>query len=122
MIEEAYCSFEVAKLLEEKGFAAECLHFYTLNGIRHIYDHYHNFDMHDIIECPTHQMAMCWLREVHNLCISIYPAAYRYGFTIDKSNTGSELCDETIISDYGEIKTYEEATEVALKYVLEHLI
>lgn len=63
MIEEAYVSFDTAKLLKEKGFDEECFRFYmpTGNG-RWKYEHYHDFDISDRIECPTQQMAMRWLR------------------------------------------------------------
>ena len=60
MIQEAYCSYEVAKLLKEKGFN---------EPIRCWYDNYQDFHEEGVrmrntdclpptIMCPTHQMAM----------------------------------------------------------------
>ena len=149
MIKEAYCSFEVAKLLKEKGFPQE-------------YDIYHSMvyneeDYEDEYEvqrmvletrlikagtassypigvpepkcyCPTHQMAMAWLREEHNKYCDIgYDIDLNWFFQI------IELKELKEHFDYSELKyyyaensinfnTYEEAVEAALKYVLENLI
>lgn len=73
MITEDYCSFEIAKLLKEKGFN---------EPIRCWYDNFQDFHEEGVrmsntdclpptIMCPTHQMAMKWLREVHQLHISV---------------------------------------------------
>lgn len=71
MIKEAYCSFEISKLLKEKGFNENVRAWYN------IYDKV-NIDFrvspdapHLQIPCPTHQMTMAWLREVHNIHIEI---------------------------------------------------
>ena len=125
MIEEAYCSFEVARLLEEKGFN-EVVHAY-----HNIYDKV-NLDFnvsvdapHLQIPCPTHQMAMRWLREVHN--IGIFPSTYThisdrktihsYGTAIINLKTYELMTDSYLAND-----TYEEAVEAALRYCLENLI
>ena len=71
MIKEAYCSFEVSKLLKEKGFNERSYCYYYLNGeIRQaIADApWNNGVMEPILICaPTHQMAMAWLREEKNI-------------------------------------------------------
>lgn len=68
MIKEAYCSFEVAKLLKEKGFTEECEYFYDWYKES---ESYHicskggtcnNEKYPDEYSMPTHQMAMAWLR------------------------------------------------------------
>ena len=69
MIREQYVSFEVAKLLKEKGFDEPCQYFYkfcsneiyrgTLFTNTQIGDKFYN--------APTQQMAMRWLREVHHI-------------------------------------------------------
>ena len=80
MITEDYCSYGIAKLLKEKGFNEPC---------RAYWDDQPKLDMHTLFfsvepiknseqianntSCPTHQMAMKWLREIHNICITIYP-------------------------------------------------
>lgn len=130
MIQEAYCSYEVSKLLKEKGFGEECSYRYiaepdykTLefvcspigNGSKYLYN------------APSHQMAMAWLREVHNKHCDI-------GYDIDL-NWFFQIIDlkETVEYDYPETKyyhaenetgfnTYEDAVEAALKYVLKNLV
>lgn len=67
-------------------------------------------------------MAMAWLREVHNLCISIY-YLFPYGYTIDILYTDKD----THFTEFRKIRnnqydTYEDAVEAALKYTLENLI
>lgn len=124
MITEDYCSYEVAKLLKEKGFDCWCEHYIFEN-----YEDYksegtgsptnwNKYGGHTSI--PSLSLAMKWLREVHNLCIAPYAAAYRYGFTIDKCDTGSNICNDDVINE--ELITYEEAVDAALKYCLTELI
>ena len=135
MIEEAYVSFEVAKLLKEKGFDEYCRYFYDCETPNTGYlsnkkygESVHNskvYDGRNLAACPTHQVAMAWLRKNHNICITIYP---------DKEN-GYEavLYDikndvEIVLQSFGVYgihiykENYEEAIESALKYVLENLI
>lgn len=129
MIKEAYVSFEVAKLLKEKGnFNVPCLRVYDKNGIVCIrysgFDIPHNYTNTMLYLCPTHQMAMAWLREVHNIFIVIEPNLYDYS----NEKISSYMCSlwqgdnyyENLLSK--DFPSYEEAVEVALKYVLENLI
>lgn len=148
MITEDYVSFEVAKLLKEKGFPQE-------------YDVYHSMiyneeDYEDEYEvqrmvlqtrlvkagtlssypvgvpepkcyCPTLQMAMKWLREVHNIMVSPYALSLGYYFEIfDLTNrdiTGCKSLYKVGIPNKEDIlNTYEEAVEAAIKYCLENLI
>lgn len=74
MIEEDYVSFEIAKLLKEKGFDEPTTKSYYTEGFENpmIFSH----DLLPCIQtdeflCPTLQMAMKWLREVHHLVIQI---------------------------------------------------
>ena len=118
MIKEDYVSFETAKLLKEKEFDGECSRFYMPNGHgRGKYEHYHDFDISDRIECPTHQMAMKWLREVHKIFILIeqhMDMSYMWFTYQDGTWKG---CDRQSNNN-----SYEEACEVAIKYCLEKLI
>lgn len=120
MIKEDYCSFEVAKLLKEKGFDESCYTCYVEKEISH-YDYSStNYELIDgVISCPTIQMAMKWLREVHNIDICVFPYQFDYiGYSYEVKiykNKGMHFR----ITDS---KTYEEAVEVALKYTLECLI
>ena len=133
MIQEDYCSFEVAKLLKEKGFDEQCRDFYRQeNGNwlhRNTYEYnYFNLQMpiwKDCYACPTHQMAMKWLRKKYNIYISIQP-----DFPSDKDYKmcwcwSASILFENCISTTGYqcyIETYEDAVEASLKYCLENLI
>lgn len=72
MIEDKLVSFEVAKLLEEKGFDEPCRARYDHKGILYCEKYpieSSGAEMHNSILCPTQQMAMKWLRETHNIII-----------------------------------------------------
>ena len=72
-ITEDYVSFETAKFLKEKGFTSEkCYTAYDDNGNFFWYGDYSK-DRKNVIDAPTLQMAMKWLRKVHNLCIVPLP-------------------------------------------------
>lgn len=130
MILEDYCSYEISKLLKEKGFDT----FKPYGWDEELFDTEYprnfsiSFDSKEHwISCPTHQTAMKWLREVHNKHCDI-------GYDLDLG-WFFQIVDlkETVEYDYPEAKyyhieneiefnTYEEAVEAALKYVLENLI
>ena len=126
MITEDYCSYEVAKLLKEKGFDEPTWTRYEDNDEVIFGDKYNwNNSPMGQISAPTHQMAMKWLREVHN--IGIFPSTYThisdrkvihsYGTAIINLKTYELMTDSYLSND-----TYEEAVETALKYCLENLI
>ena len=116
MITEDYVNFETAKLLKEKGFDGVVqLHYNNLSG--KIYSS--NPITKNCIKAPTIQMAMKWLREVHN--IDIFPWKIGkgiYSCAIFNSNTGQDLSSD---KDFPSEK-YEETAEAAVKYCLENLI
>ena len=126
MITEDYVSFETAKLLKEKGFEQEC-HTAYFNGTRVDYTMFGFCIGDDFVYAPTLQMAMKWLRKVHNLhCIVDYDFILGWYCQITSLK-------ETVEYDYEEMKHYhpdkdngflapEEACEDAIKYCLENLI
>ena len=141
MVQEDYVSFEIAKLLKEKGFPQE-------------YDRYHSMvyneeDYEDEYEvqrmvvetrivkagtlspypvgvpdpkcyCPTLQMAMKWLREVHKICISVDVKIGGGKYYVCISSTESGLSHGVLEDEVW--NTFEEACESAIKYCLEKLI
>ena len=121
-MKEAYCSYEISKLLKEKGFDEPCRSYFISDS-----DEYRKCTV-DItskncisgqILRPTHQMACAWLREVHNIFIEIIifrENMIHYRFKILNRNC------EKIYIDGGSQFSYEEAVEAALKYSLENLI
>lgn len=129
MIQEAYCSFEVARLLEEKGFEGDINAYYHIldngNKVCSVQEFSNSEAPHLYIPAPTHQMAMKWLREVHNIHIEIYviknydKEICKYTYTImdlnfPGSDDGIDCCNE--------YKTYEQACESAIKYCLKRLV
>ena len=125
MITEDYISFETAKLLKEKGFDEPCHALYREGYDKMFFgldvDSYHNSILNeDCYACPTLQMVMKWLREVHHLTIDVFH------FRDWKVNIKT-IPDDYFTADYSypELKpaeTYEQACETAIKYCLENLI
>ena len=141
MITGDYCSYEVAKLLKEKGFPQE-------------YDIYHSMvyneeDYEDEYEvqrmvlqtqlvkagtlssypvgvpepkcyCPTHQETKRWLLKKHNIfiCVLFMEDSGRFGYTIE--DVVNKKCITT--SGTSIYKEPEEAEDGAIKLCLEKLI
>lgn len=132
-ITEDFCSFEVAKLLKEKGFDEKTLSYYEDNVLCHGDWFEWNRSPLGHIAAPTHQMAMKWLREVYHIEINItfgFPfidgkQQYKYFWSIVR------VCDSYLeypMDDpnsafYNEemADSYEEAVDKALKHSLENL-
>ena len=129
MITEDYVSFETAKLLKEKGFDSHCWMYYSPDTFGPKMFHTQRKGNSQLIPeweecvCPTLQMAMKWLREVHSLYIDIVTSFSQDGicYTFSCSNT-MDLIQGTKGTSYHEYQTYEEACEAAIKYCLENLI
>lgn len=138
---EDYCSFEVAKLLKEKGFPQK-------------YDIYHSMvyneeDYEDEYEvqrmvlqtelvkagtlssyplgvpepkcyCPTHQEVRRWFLKKYNIFITILfvEEDNRFGYTIE------DIVKKKYMASSGDssYKEPEEADDAAIKYCLENLI
>ena len=142
-ITEDYFSFEVAKLLKEKGFDSDEVGehggFYSErcyesgHGVKTksgqevgiVYDDLTNSELdYDEYLRPTLQMAMKWLREVHNKHICSFPVV------TDDDGIMGYWWEDCIITDrrYNSVKTGklynspEEAYEAAIKYCLTNLI
>ena len=114
MITEDYVSFEVAKLLKEKGFDYQGFDYIDFEG--------------EVIkqDRPTHQMAMKWLREEYE--IDIIPII-RHNFKYAQESPFRDYacrvydCDGNIVLSATKwYSRYENAVEAALKYCLEKII
>lgn len=123
MITEDYCSYEIAKLLKEKGFDVPIWTRYEGSNKVIFGDKYNwNDSLNGQISAPTHQMVLKWLRG-KGIYITIvygdYPSLKKVFWTpqID-SLEGFDLPDNF----YAEYNTYEEAVEAAIKYYLEKMI
>lgn len=131
MIKEDYVSFEVAKLLKEKGFDWECIGYYVddePNDIKYSFLGETNSTWESrCCSAPTHQMAMKWLREVYKLEVR---STYDYDKDswwgninpmFEETDENTNVYQKALRFDY-QGKSYEEAVEAALKYSLENLI
>ena len=113
MITEDYCSPGLAQALQAKA--------------KELFKYYHLADDEKIglYKTITHQRVMKWLREVHHICITIYPDKMK-GYEAVLYDTKDNV--EIILQSFGVYgsrifrDSYEEAVEVALKYCLENLI
>ena len=132
-MKEDYVSFEVAKLLKEKGFDADAEHdmWYVVENFStgchwnsctyKVGDITREYNEKCCITMPTLQMAMKWLRETHHLHIipeisdvsQLNPQYYVVIWltTPKRESYILELFD-----------SYEEAVEEGIKYCLEDLI
>ena len=125
MIKEAYCSYEVSKLLKEKGFDEKTTHWYNIKGnlINDYPVSYENFfNPEKVWLAPTHQMACAWLREKHHIhanpikqgnyddCSDYYTWIVASNGTIHKNQSVADKL------------SYDDAVEEALKYTLENLL
>lgn len=124
MIEETYCSYEVAMLLKEKGFDIGCYGRYSIRSKEFHFDATRKCENHGlfVIAAPTHQMALKWLRE-KGIYITIVYGDYlslNKVFWTPQINSLKEFdLPDDFYEDYDE---YEDAVEAALKYALENLI
>ena len=136
MITEDYVSFETAKLLKEKGFDEDIDLWYDENGeifSQHKYDISQDWRVkqgQEVYQCPTPQMAMKWLREVHNIHIEVrltnhsfssLIAVPRYYWIIFNAKEVKWM-DESTAHESMSYETFEEACEAAIKRCLENLI
>lgn len=121
-ITEDYVSFETAKLLKDKGFDWNC------KSKRFYPEPCYDQESPDGIYAPTLQMAMKWLREVHNIHIRTSPYGpypnndniFKYKFEIITMFYETMICVNGH-KDEG-YKSNEQACEAAIKYCLENLI
>lgn len=119
-ITEDYCSFEVSKLLKNKGFSVGSFDYYTEHGSPR-YDHYNTYNMEEeerksgYIEMPAHAIAIKWIRENFQLSIEIAwknTGKIFFGTIYPISPLGGTV-EFTIGAS-----THEEATENALLHIL----
>lgn len=134
-----YLDFNLAKKLKEKGFQEECLcHYVDVDLVYNIespiannqlwfcHNKYDNIWHRDNYDAPTISQVLNWLREVHNVYIDIgiyviTKDMLKYNINVYHNKNRKDLMYSGIHITK-ECSKYEEACEVALKYVLDNLI
>lgn len=129
-IQEDYVSFEIAKLLKEKGFCENTEHeiWYVIKQFSTGY-HWNSctykignttreYNDDCCIPMPTLQMAIKWLRKVHNIHIWAEPNHDKEGLYNAHVKVGWWSNNWAGIG----YNTHEKASEEAIKYCLENLI
>ena len=135
MIKEDYVSFEVAKLLKEKGFDESTSMVYMSYGDLCKLNRYYsirNSNYNDITKncfeytAPTIQMTMKWLREVCDIYVDISicvitknTVKYNINVYYKKHKNDSMYMGIHLTK---ECSKYEQACETGIKYSLENLI
>jgi len=131
MITEDYVSFEIAKLLREKGFNEPCFAYYDLfhDNAGVTLKLYKKFPRNPLnkqyLNVPTLQAAMKWLRKVYNFYVEVYILKHNsnktveYCITIEDLNFPGSNDGFHIIPSY---ESYEGACDAAIRYCLENLI
>lgn len=112
MITEDYCSYEVAKLLKEKGFKEPC------TGLNKLLCKEGEKPVLRI----THQKAIKWLRVkgIECVVIPIWNTIGKQYRSYVLSDLGDRYKDN--YDSYSDNISYEQAVEAALKYSLKNLI
>ena len=127
IITEDYVSYETAKLLKEKGFDEDIVRVMNEEGEIDYLGSFQpdlSYRYHTWYKCPTLQMAMKWLREIHRIDIEVQTHYLNYlkpndtRYYSGKILKGSEDVIHTIYSK----DTHEEVCEAAIKYCLENLV
>lgn len=119
---EAHVSFELAKLLKEKGYKEECKYFYDWSGdteepkIYYLNGGTCNSNTDDFpsrCSMPSVGEVIRWIRSKHNIYTSTTSIKNGYSTGIDTRFCSAQLCSDM---------TYEDHTELVLKYILKKLI
>jgi hypothetical protein len=127
---EEYVTFKTAKLLKEKGFKGDCIMSYIDNELMNVYDDDYPsmYELEntgdDVVDAPTLQMTLQWLRKKYNLMCVCLPYATTEGifyaykiFYLDHKQLGYFTKKEK--SGFDDPKS---AYEDAIRYSLENLI
>lgn len=133
---EDYCSYEVAKLLRNLG----CEVYSTIGSVTSLYNKkgervgYTNYGFmlsgssEGYISAPTHALALKWLRENYNICITVDKflttnAGVKWDYSIRSVPINStNVSWGKNYNQEGSFDSFEEATEVALISVLDYLL
>lgn len=131
-ITEDYCDFELSCLFRDAGFNIPCNRYYTSDGkLLFRKSPKSNEDIAKwsglvpgaIVTCPTHQIAMKWLRVVHKIDINIdhirkgdWWVTEGYPYRVTWSDGEKEMVY------HGKEPKFEVAAYSAMDYALKHIL
>lgn len=122
-IEDDYCSFEVSKLLKEKGFNLEIIDYYLNDEIDYASNPPTNWNKNvDTISRPTYSLAIKWIRENSGFDIYVVSESSDYSSRIVPISLSARrkivgFFKELLWNDSNKL-----AVEAALLYTLKNLI
>lgn len=133
-MKEQLINFETAKLAKEKDFFDKNVlnetrisqpFFYTKNGeikeIKEAFLYEKDFEIKDCFNAPTQSLLQKWLREVHNIDISLQLNQFGYGYMYAVNDI--KEC-KNIIELKGGVNqkwNYEQALEIGLQEALKQI-
>ena len=105
IMQEEKVSFQVAKLAKEKGFESNERPAYNIEGILQ-----NTFNGEDTYyPAPTESLLQRWLREVHNIHITVYSLDKKYW-----CNFRNIKDEDTVLFISENYQTYEKVLEIGL--------
>ena len=122
MIIEGFCSFEVAKLLKEKGFKTENTNWCYLDGNLVQVKKYINISPYEY--APTISQVLKWLREkkkIH-LIVEISDSGWYYTYYSNIRWKGDRLKSDKYFTSFKTNSSYELAAIAGINYVIDNLI
>ena len=144
-MKEAYVKFETAQLLKEKGFDWELRTYYNEDGDElRLHDDFADMSNSEIGTCdtdyidyldihctrPTQQMVCRWLREEHNILVTVLPCEVGagvddYTYVIYESQPEDyhfKFIEQGRMQPVAYTMDYEGTLEEGIKHVLNNLI
>jgi hypothetical protein len=130
-MKEAYVDFDTAKLLKEKGFDWEVHSFYEKDKDMGYSCWSNNYNTHDdLYSVPTQQTACRWLREEHNILVTVLPCEVGAGVDdytyviheIQPEDYHFKFIAQGRMQPVADTMGYEGTLEEGIKHVLTNLI
>ena len=141
-MKDAYVKFETAELLKEKGFDWFTYTYYTKDdvdekpyfGMENLCPDNWNGQVGEVndlwFSAPTKQMACKWLREEHNILVTVAPCEVGAGvddytyviYEIQPEDYHFEFIDQGRMQPVAYTGDYEGTLEEGIKHVLTNLI
>ena len=129
-MKEAYCSYEISKLLKEKGFDIHCNRGWdtSVHDVKQSRMFSISFDKKDKwISSPTHQMAYAWLREknigiIPEIHTTQNPKDYFWSAIIYYLDKSWDILQYVSAPSKNISEGYDDVMEQAIKYSLKNLI